>query len=320
MGTDTGGSIRIPAGLCGIAGLKPTYGLVSRKGVIPCAPSLDHCGPMAWTTEDCALLLAAIAGHDPGDPASSRVDVPHYVAHLTPDLGGMRIGVVRHFWEANLPVSPEAAVAMDAALEVLARLGATLTPVRLRSLGEYNDVRVMLQEPEVFANHQAELARDPGVYGRDFLGRCLAGCLVGAHVYVQASRQRRRMIEQMRAAMDGLDALVTIGPGPAPRLDAERTFGFVHALWGKHWRQPVLVEIFRARAATWGRRSPRARRRTATRSSWRSNTHAVNASLYNQLPFDPIRDFTPVRSSACCARAWAARGCTRIACFARSGR
>ena len=233
IGTDTGGSIRIPAGLCGVAGLKPTYGLVSRAGVIPCAPSLDACGPLAWTAEDCALVLQAIAGHDPVDPASVDAPVPRFEPPPGIDLRGLRIGVVRHFWETDLPVSAEAGAAMQAALTVLAECGAAVQDARLEPLGAYSDVRVLVQEPEVFAVHRNDLARRPHLYGRDFRGRVLAGCLIGASVYVQASRVRRRMIVGMRAAMQGLDALVTIGPGPAPRFDAPGAFGFVHALWGR---------------------------------------------------------------------------------------
>ncbi|MGZ5138713.1 MAG: amidase, partial [Burkholderiales bacterium] len=102
LGTDTGGSIRIPAALCGVTGLKPTYGLVSRTGVIPHSFSLDHCGPLAWTVEDCAIMLQVIAGHDPLDPVSADRPVPDYRAALNEDIRGLRIGVVRHFWEEDL--------------------------------------------------------------------------------------------------------------------------------------------------------------------------------------------------------------------------
>lgn len=233
MGTDTGGSIRIPAGLCGIAGLKPTYGLVSRRGVIPCAPSLDHCGPMAWTSEDCALLLQATAGHDSADPSSSRAPVADYPAQLNRGLRGLRIGVVRHFWESDLPMPDDAVAATEAALDVLRQLGAKLDDVTLRPLQDYSDVRIILQEPEVFALHHSDLATRPGDYGRDFLGRALFACALGSHVYVQAGRERRKMVCQMAASLNDRDALVTIGPGPAPRFDAERTFGFIFGLWGK---------------------------------------------------------------------------------------
>ncbi|MBA2549098.1 MAG: hypothetical protein H0V16_11685 [Burkholderiaceae bacterium] len=117
--------------------------------------------------------------------------------------------------------------------DVLRHLGAKLDDVTLRPLQDYNDVRVLLQEPEVFAIHQADLIKRPGDYARDFLGRALPACLLGPHVYIQAGRQRRKMIDQMLASLESRDALVTIGPGPAPRFDAQRTFGFFHAFWGK---------------------------------------------------------------------------------------
>ena len=93
LGSDTGGSIRGPAALCGIVGLKPTYGLVSRWGVHANSYTFDHAGPMAWTVEDCAILLQALAGHDPKDPASAAVAIPDYRAALTGDIKGLRIGV-----------------------------------------------------------------------------------------------------------------------------------------------------------------------------------------------------------------------------------
>ena len=116
LGTDTGGSIRNPASFCGIAGLMPTYGRVSRKGVIPYSFSLDHCGPMAWTAEDCAVMLQAIAGYDPDDPGSANVPVPDYTAALNEGISGMRIGVIRHFYEPHLPPEDEMWRAFEAAL------------------------------------------------------------------------------------------------------------------------------------------------------------------------------------------------------------
>ena len=107
LGSDTGGSIRIPAALCGIAGIKPTYGRVSRRGIIPNSYTFDHAGPLAWTVEDCAILLQAIAGHDPADPASARRQVPDYRANLNGDIRGLRVGVVRHFWEEEGTTDPE---------------------------------------------------------------------------------------------------------------------------------------------------------------------------------------------------------------------
>src|ERR1700686_1334409 len=114
-GSDTGGSIRGPAALCGIAGIKPTYGLISRRGILPLAYSLDHAGPMAWTAEDCAAMLQAMAGHDPGVPASADHPIPDYHKALTGDVRGVWIGLIRHFYTTDNRVSPATRDAIDAA-------------------------------------------------------------------------------------------------------------------------------------------------------------------------------------------------------------
>src|SRR5690242_20122664 len=101
MGSDTGGSIRGPAAYCGIVGLKPTYGRVSRRGVFPLSYSLDHCGPLTRSVEDCAIMMQALAGYDPQDPASADVPVPNYRTSLTPRLDGLKVGVIRHFHERD---------------------------------------------------------------------------------------------------------------------------------------------------------------------------------------------------------------------------
>src|SRR5213080_603947 len=104
-GSDTGGSIRGPAAFCGLAGIKPTYGLISRMGILPLAFSLDHAGPLAWTAEDNAIMLQAMAGHDPADPGSADHPVPDYRAALQRDAKGLRIGLVRHFYERDNEVN-----------------------------------------------------------------------------------------------------------------------------------------------------------------------------------------------------------------------
>src|ERR1700722_8649786 len=134
IGTDTGGSIRGPAALCGIAGLKPTYGLGVGAGVAPAAYSLDHIGPMAWTAEDCAIMLQAIAGHDPRDPASANRPIPDYRAALNGDIKGVRVGVIRHFHETDYPVEPAVQAGIDNALEVFRSLGAIVSDVVLPPL------------------------------------------------------------------------------------------------------------------------------------------------------------------------------------------
>jgi aspartyl-tRNA(Asn)/glutamyl-tRNA(Gln) amidotransferase subunit A len=137
IGTDTGGSIRGPAALCGIAGIKPTYGLVSRAGVAPAAFSLDHIGPMAWTAEDCALLLQALAGHDPRDPASASRPVPDYTAGLGADINGVRIGVIHHFHETDHKVSEATQRAITAAIATFRDLGAEIRETQLSPLQDW---------------------------------------------------------------------------------------------------------------------------------------------------------------------------------------
>src|SRR5437763_9612389 len=131
IGTDTGGSIRGPAALCGIAGIKPTYGLVSRAGVAPAAFSLDHIGPMAWTAEDCALMLQALAGHDPRDPASASHPIPDYTALLGAGVKGLKVGVVHHFHETDHKVSDGTRRGIDGTISALRELGAEIREVQL---------------------------------------------------------------------------------------------------------------------------------------------------------------------------------------------
>jgi aspartyl-tRNA(Asn)/glutamyl-tRNA(Gln) amidotransferase subunit A len=237
LGSDTGGSIRGPAALCGIIGLKPTYGLVSRCGVYANSYSFDHAGPMTWTVEDCAIVLQAIAGHDPNDPASADRPLPDYRAALTGDIRGLRIGVVRHLHEEDCRVTAETAAALEAAFAVFRSLGASLGEVRLRPAQDYYDVKVTIAESELLAVHENALRTRPNDFGEDFLGRVLPAALIGARDYVQAQRERRRILAEMAPVYDNFDVLVTAtAGGPAPRLDAWRTIEF--------WRRPSLTTPF----------------------------------------------------------------------------
>ncbi|MBV9824362.1 MAG: amidase [Alphaproteobacteria bacterium] len=173
MGSDTGGSIRGPAALCGIAGLKPTYGLVSRAGVYANSFTFDHAGPMAWTVEDCAIMLQALAGHDPKDPASARTDIPDYRAALTGDIKGLRIGVLRHLYEEDQTVAPEMHAALEEAYAVFRSLGAIVEEARIRPAYAYYAVKITIAESEQYAIHEEELQTRPGQFGADFLGRAL---------------------------------------------------------------------------------------------------------------------------------------------------
>jgi aspartyl-tRNA(Asn)/glutamyl-tRNA(Gln) amidotransferase subunit A len=226
LGSDTGGSIRGPASFCGISGLMPTYGLVSRAGVIPNSFTFDHCGPMARTVEDCALLLQAIAGYDPRDAGSIEQPIPDYRAALAGGIKGMRIGVLRHYWEEDLPQSEDLRRAMEEAIAVLRSLGASVEDARSRPVHDGFDIKIVIAETEMFAIQQKDLIARPEHYGRDFLGRALPACLFQSIDYVQALREHRRYMAEMKPLHEKYDLLVTCGFGAAPRLDAYRTVNF----------------------------------------------------------------------------------------------
>lgn len=224
LGSDTGGSIRLPAALCGIAGLKPTYGLVSRRGVYPNSFTFDNAGPMAWTSEDCAILLGVIAGYDAQDPTSADRAVPDYRAALTQGLAGLRIGVVRNFHEEDIATDPAVVAAFEAALDVLRDLGCVVENVRLRPAKQYSDVKITIAESELFEVHSAALRSRPGDFGEDFLGRALGAIFISGSDYMAAQRERRAMLAEFGAVWRKFDAVVCpTAPGPAPAFGAWRT-------------------------------------------------------------------------------------------------
>jgi len=233
LGSDTGGSIRGPASHCGVVGLMPTFGLVSRAGVITNSYTFDHCGPLARTVEDCAIVLQALAGHDPNDAGSVRRPIPSYRDVLGGDLRGLRIGVLRHHWEDDIPAFEDVRTAMDAALDVLRRLGAELEECRVRPLAEYFDVKIIIAESEIFSVHEKNLIARLKDFGADFRARVLPSVLFGAADYVQASREHRRMMLEMQPLYARFDAFVTAGLGEAPRLTDYRSVSF--------WQKPSLL-------------------------------------------------------------------------------
>src|SRR5215470_13411084 len=232
LGSDTGGSIRGPASHCGVVGLMPTFGLVSRAGVITNSYTFDHCGPLTRTVEDAALTLETLVGHDPKDAGSLRVPTPRYRDALGPDLRGLRVGVLRHHWEEDIPASDDVRKAMEAALDVLRQLGAELEECRVKPLASYFDVKIIIAETEIFSVHQKELIARPGELGADFRSRALPAVLFTANDYVQATREHRRMIAEMAPLYQRYDAFITAGQGEAPRLDAHRSLAF--------WQRPNL--------------------------------------------------------------------------------
>jgi len=226
LGSDTGGSIRGPSSLCGIVGMMSSAGLVSRAGVIPNSFTLDHCGPMTRTVEDCAIMLQAIAGYDPADAGSIRVKVPNYRTDLKKGIKGMRIGVLRHVWEEDVPQSAEVRRAMDEAAAALRKLGARVEDVRVRPALEYSDVKVAIAETEIYTINYPDLVKRPGDFGEDFLSRALPACLFQSSDYIAASREQRRMIAEVVPLWKKYDALLSAVFGPAPRLDAHNPVNF----------------------------------------------------------------------------------------------
>jgi len=220
-GSDTGGSIRGPAALCGITGIKPTYGRCSRAGVLPLAQSLDHTGPMAWTVEDCAILLQAMAGHDPADPASADRPVPDFRARIGKGVKGLRIGLIADWHERDLPVSAATKAGMLAALDFFRREGAEVTEVRLPPLADYAACGWVILLAEAYAVHEHWMRRDPSLYGELLRNRLILASLLTAADLLQAQRKRRALIEATRAAAADCDILVTASAaGEAPLIDA----------------------------------------------------------------------------------------------------
>src|SRR6201997_3969426 len=220
-GSDTGGSIRGPAAFCGLAGLKPSYGRISRAGVLPLAFSLHHARPTAWTAEDCAIMLGAMAGHDPADPASADRPVPDYRAALAGDVKGLRIGLIRHFYETDHPANDATRQGIAAAVKVFEDLGCSVRELRLSPLAEWAACGVMIMLSEAYAIHQATLRERFGDYGALFRDRMALAALVSAGDYVQAVRRRRELASEFETAMVDLDIAITAAAqGEAPPIDS----------------------------------------------------------------------------------------------------
>src|SRR6516165_5545181 len=233
MGSDTGGSIRGPAAYNGIVGLKPTYGRVSRRGVFPLSYSLDHCGPLTRTVEDCAILMQALAGYDSQDPASADLPVPDYRAALTERLDGLRIGVIRHFHERDAVAgfgaesAPSAAytAAFDAACRTLESLGARLVDMQLSPLTDYLDTNRLIMLAEAYALHEADFRERPELFGHYMFARIALGAFLSAADYVEATRRRRELTVEFAQALRDVDVAISANAtGPAPRIDSVSTY------------------------------------------------------------------------------------------------
>jgi aspartyl-tRNA(Asn)/glutamyl-tRNA(Gln) amidotransferase subunit A len=225
--------------MCGVTGIKPTYGLVSRRGVFPLAFSLDHVGPLTRTVRDNALLLDLIAGHDPLDPGSS----PHARAGSAADLDrgvkGLRIGVIRHFYTRDMQADPEMAAGIDAAAKTLADLGATVSEIETAPLGEYNACNRTILTSEAFAIHEKWLRERPQDYGALTRERLMTGALVRAADYVNATRLRRKLTDSFHALFSGIDVAVTASSlDPPCRIDDAKAIEYTY---GRQARAPFNI-------------------------------------------------------------------------------
>jgi len=206
LGSDTGGSVRIPSALCGISGIKPTYGRVSRAGVLPLAWSLDHVGPMCRTAADCALMLGAMAGYDPRDPTTSVLPVPDYTAALTGQVKGLRVGVLRSFFLESTGVALRHAV--EEAVKVLEGLGATIQDVNLETAQFAPAASYAVLSPEAYAYHEAWLRERPADYGDDVRQRLRVGAFISAAEYLKGQQARALIRREVDGALAKADVLV----------------------------------------------------------------------------------------------------------------
>jgi aspartyl-tRNA(Asn)/glutamyl-tRNA(Gln) amidotransferase subunit A len=204
-GSDTGGSIRIPAACCGISGLKPTYGLVSRSGVLPLCWSLDHAGPMARSARDCALMLDAMAGHDPRDDASAMREKTDHLAALTGEVGGLRIGIPRGYFFA--PADPAVVAAVEAALRQLEKRGAKLVPLEIDDIAHAAAAAFVIYLSEATSWHEDTLDRTPELYDPAVRSFLELGDQVLAKDYLLAQRYRSHLGRSVARCFEQADIL-----------------------------------------------------------------------------------------------------------------
>lgn len=206
LGSDTGGSIRIPAALCGVVGMKPTFGRISKHGVFPLAWTLDHVGPLARTVEDDALFLNALAGHDPKDPYSVDRPAEDFARDLYRGIGGGTAGVPAGFYFDRLEEEVGARVAE--AVEVFRDLGAKVREVEVPHLRETLDAQRLVLAAEAYAVHEERVAREPEKFDGEVRERVLAGAEPRAHEYANAQRARLRSLRAFSRAFEEVDVLL----------------------------------------------------------------------------------------------------------------
>ena len=221
IGSDTGGSIRGPAAYCGTIGLKPTYGLVSRRGVFPLSFTLDHAGPLSRTVDDAAATMQVIAGYDPLDPASADPGPLDFLTGINDGIEGMKFAFPRHFFEGAAGLSDEVVAALDGAVTQLVELGATVDVVTLPDFEMFNAAGRVILLSEAYAVHEANMKTRPLDYGRFTHARMAVGGLLSASDLMQALRVRRQLsISVNNTILSNYDAIIAASTlSPAGRFD-----------------------------------------------------------------------------------------------------
>jgi len=219
LGTDTGGSVRIPAAFCGVVGLKPTYGTISKRGVVPLAPSLDHVGPMARTTGDLAIALQALAGYDPDDPTTDRRPLPDMPATAGGRLEGLKVGTAPSLHLT--PLAPDFDEIFTRALAVAAEAGAEIVEMAVPHAERIRPAFTALQMAEAYHTHSVTLGTFPSRaadYGADVRGRLEAAAEVGILDYLNAQAEARQIRRRFEDAFDLVDVILTpVSAGPPSR-------------------------------------------------------------------------------------------------------
>lgn len=220
LGSDTGGSIRLPAAATGVVGMKATYGLVSRAGCLPNCWSLDVTGPLTWTVEDSAVILETIAGADPRDPQSAGVPAGSYRQGLGSGVRGLVIGVIRDFGKNAPALAPDVAANLEAAEKALAKAGARLVTLALPApLSTYRSVSSVINWGESYSIHEKDFQERRHLMGKALRDKMTAGFMLRAADFIAAQRQRRPLVAATDAAMRTCDAVLTPCTfGTAPRF------------------------------------------------------------------------------------------------------
>jgi aspartyl-tRNA(Asn)/glutamyl-tRNA(Gln) amidotransferase subunit A len=247
IGTDTGGSIRIPAAFCGTSGLMPTFGRVPKSGCVPLGYSLDHIGPLARSARDCAAMLAIIAGYDSSDESCVDRPVDDYLGALTGDLHGVRVGVERaHHFPAG--ADPALSGCFNAAIDVLGHLGADIVEVTLPDYQQTNTAAMVTMAAEALAYHRNDLQARWEDYFAGTRQMLAMGALVSAADFVQAQRVRRVVQEKVQTVFSAVDVVVgptaAIGAPTQDSMAPDRIFSLMNLMFTTYWDatgNPALV-------------------------------------------------------------------------------